>query len=72
LLFGRRRNPDGVFLYRYGAPGKYVGDTWHLNIDDAKHQAAYEYGESITTWSDIPAEVQDVVAYGTNQMGATR
>jgi hypothetical protein len=64
--------PEGVFLYRYGVQGKFAGDTWHLNIDDAKSQATYEYGASITTWSEVPAEVQDVIAFGVNQLGPTR
>ena len=63
--------PEGVFLYRYGVQGKFAGDTWHLNIDDAKSQAMYEYGASITTWSEVPVEVQDVIAFGVNHLGPT-
>jgi hypothetical protein len=56
--------PDGVFLYRYGAKGECVGDTWHMNIDDAKHQAAYEYEGLIQDWQDVPSQVEDVAAFG--------
>jgi hypothetical protein len=43
-------SPDGMFLYRYDAKGQCVGDTWHMNMDDAKHQAAYEYEGALGTW----------------------
>ena len=33
--------PDGILLYRYGAGGVFVGDTWHMHVDNAKHQASY-------------------------------
>ena len=57
-------NPDGVFLYRYSRGGDCVGDTWHMNVDDAKHQASYEYGESIKGWTSTSPEVEDAVAFG--------
>jgi hypothetical protein len=56
--------PDGIFLYRYGAEGAFAGDTWHMNVEDAQHQASYEYGDQVQEWIDIPAEVEDVVAFG--------
>jgi len=65
-------NQDGIFLYRYGLGGNFVGDTWHMNVDDAKHQASYEYGESVNDWADVPPEVEDVVAFGLNQLGSSR
>jgi hypothetical protein len=61
-------DPDGVFLYRYGARGEFVGDTWHMNLDDAKHQASYEYGDSVKGWADVPAEIEDVVLFGLNHV----
>lgn len=57
-------NPDGVFLYRYDNNGECVGDTWHMNVDDAKHQAEYEYESLLQEWQDVPAEVEDVSAFG--------
>ena len=56
--------PDGVFLYRYGIGGVFAGDTWHQSIDDAKHQASNEYGDSVRDWKDVPQEISDVVAFG--------
>ena len=55
---------DGVFLYRYDADGKCVGDTWHINIDDAKHQADYEYEGLMQEWQNVPLNVKDIVAFG--------
>ena len=56
--------PDGVFLYRFSAGGDCVGDTWHMSVDDAKHQAAYEYEGPELNWRDIPQTVEDVAEYG--------
>jgi hypothetical protein len=53
---------SGIFLYRFGAHGGIVGDTWHANVDDAKHQASYEYGHSLNDWANVPAEVEDITA----------
>jgi hypothetical protein len=65
-------NTDGIFLYRYGTQGECVGDTWHMNVDDAKHQASYEYGNSVKEWSSVPAEVEDVVAFGLSHLASVR
>jgi hypothetical protein len=53
---------DGIFLYRYGADGGIVGDTWHANVDDAKHQASYEFGISSKEWAEVPGELEDITA----------
>lgn len=45
-----------------------VGDTWHMNVDDAKHQATCEYGDSVHEWTSIPSDVRDVVVFGIKQM----
>ncbi len=65
-------NADGVFLFRYGVDGGFVGDTWHMNIDDAKHQASYEYGESVEEWADVPPDVEDVVAFGLSRLASAQ
>jgi hypothetical protein len=59
-----KEEPDGVLLYRYNSRGECVGDTWHLNIDDAKYQATYEYDDLAPDWQDVPQEIKDPVAYG--------
>lgn len=63
--------PDGVFLFRYASNGEFAGDTWHGNLADAKHQASYEYGASLSNWIDVPADVTDVVGFALNSLGGT-
>lgn len=65
-------NSDGIFLFRYGAGGNFVGDTWHLNVYDAKHQATYEYGDGVEEWTDVPAGVEDVIAFGLSRLVAAQ
>jgi len=55
---------EGVFLNRFDAQGECVGDTWHMNIDDAKDQALGEFKDLIQDWEDIPSDVEDVAVYG--------
>jgi len=57
---------DGVFLIRYAMNGQFAGDTWHSTIDEAKDQAAYEFGEAVSAWKDVPKDVNDVVAFVTS------
>jgi hypothetical protein len=54
--------PDGIFLWRYTASGDVAGDTWHRSIDEAKEQAAYEFGRDLA-WSPIPETESDPVAF---------
>jgi hypothetical protein len=64
LLLVIDNKPDGVFLYRFDAKGECVGDTWHMSIEDAKHQATYEYEGLVTNWQDVPDAIEDVAEYG--------
>ncbi|MBK9715093.1 MAG: hypothetical protein IPO81_27970 [Kouleothrix sp.] len=52
-----------VTLNRFTANGVPVGDTWHQTVDDAKHQAEYEYGDALGTWLEVPIEVSDATDY---------
>src|ERR1700675_1891325 len=54
---------EDFFLYRFGKNGECVGDTWHMNEEDAKEQAGYEYGKGAETWIGIPESIDDVVKY---------
>ena len=56
-------DPDGFFLYRYTEDGRAVGDTWHQSVDEAKEQAAFEYGHLLTGWRNVPPDVVDPVAF---------
>jgi len=61
---------EGVFLFRYGSQGQCVGDTWHMSVQDAMDQAAFEYPDTALDWQDIPAEVADAVHFGIQRIGS--
>jgi hypothetical protein len=54
---------EGTFLYRYAPNGECAGDTWHPDVEEAKHQAVFEYGDALGCWREIPDEVWDEVEY---------
>jgi hypothetical protein len=54
--------PDGIFLWRNTAGGDFAGDTWHPSVDEAREQAAYEFGPDLT-WSPIPETESDPIAF---------
>ena len=49
----------GAMLFRYSAFGEVGGDTWHLSVDDAREQAAEEYGDALGAWIDVPDDITD-------------
>ena len=55
---------DGVFLFRFTANGQVVGDTWHMTVEEAKQQAHFEFPEVLSGWISVPADVENVVAFG--------
>lgn len=57
-------DPSGVFLYGFGENGECITDTWHLTVDDAKHQADFEYEGTVLHWTEVPESVPDPVEYG--------
>ncbi|MGE3843378.1 MAG: hypothetical protein AB7I50_17545 [Vicinamibacterales bacterium] len=59
VLVIEEESAGSVFLYRMTQGGKSGGDTWHQSLADAKHQADYEYGDAVGTWSEIPGDVRD-------------
>jgi hypothetical protein len=63
-------DPDAggaMMLFRYTGEGEFAGDTWHECIEDAKHQAAFEYGDSVGEWIEIPAGVEEALGYALAQ-----
>lgn len=55
---------EGSFmLNRFTNKKEPVGDTWHQTIDDAKHQAEYEYGDALGEWKQVPTGIVDAVEY---------
>lgn len=59
---------EGYSLYRYTESGEFGGDTWHMTLEDAKHQAAYEFGDRLGSWSEVPEEVADPLSFALQQM----
>jgi hypothetical protein len=41
------------YLFRHDAEGVCIGDTWHLTLDEAKEQAAFEFDIGETEW-EVP------------------
>ncbi len=56
--------PDGIFLFRFTADRKIVGDTWHSTIDEAKNQASFEFKNLLSEWKLVPDDVEDAIAFG--------
>jgi hypothetical protein len=58
--------PDEAMLFRYTAGGADCGDTWHLTVDDAKEQAAWEYEGVLGVWTAAPptcSQLADALRY---------
>ncbi len=55
---------EGVLLFRFTSDGQVVGDTWHMTMEEAKQQAYFEFPEVLSPWKSVPADVEDVVAFG--------
>ncbi len=54
------QSTKGFYLYRYTKYGEFCGDTWHPDLEQAKNQAIFEYGESLEKWKEIPGDLEDV------------
>lgn len=57
------KETNGFFLYRYTKNGEVAGDTWHVNLEDAKQQAVFEYTDCLANWSIEPEPVSDIDIY---------
>ena len=53
----------GAMLFRYTAHGEVGGDTWHATLGEAHEQAAYEYGDALAPWIEVPEDVADAHAF---------
>jgi len=49
-------DPSGFFLIRYLRNGDFAGDTWHQTLEEAKHQAEFEFGTSDADWVTVPED----------------
>jgi len=45
---------DGFLLLRYDKDGAFAGDTWHLTVEEAKEQAAFEFELDKDGW--VPSQ----------------
>ncbi len=52
-----------VRLTRYTRDGEFGGETSHASVEEAKGQAAFEAGENLGRWRDIPRDAPDPVAF---------
>src|SRR5437879_2536127 len=41
---------EGFFLFRLADDGSDAGDTWHQSLEDAKHQAEFEFEDALGPW----------------------
>jgi hypothetical protein len=51
LAIARYPNEEGIYLFYIDDDGRVVTDTWHASLEDALHQAAFEY-EGLG-WTDV-------------------
>jgi hypothetical protein len=63
VLVIEQESEGSVFLYRMTRTGEPGGDTWHQSIEDAKHQAEYEYGGLLGEWRPVPDTIADARAF---------
>lgn len=54
---------DGIFLIRYSDDRGFAGDTWHQSLEDARNQAAEEYGHQLGDWTVLPANTENPVEF---------
>ena len=62
--------PDGFFLIGYDSDGMFSGDTWHPDLDEAKGQADFAYGEYLGEWKAIPEDTENAARYALAQRDA--
>ena len=41
------------YLLSCDSAGRQIWDTWHMTVEDAKHQADYEYGVREADWESV-------------------
>ena len=54
---------DGTFLYGFTKDMQCSGDTWHESDKEAKQQAAFDYGDFLGEWIEVPTDVDDPVRF---------
>ncbi len=46
---------DAFFLFYYAADGSMMADGWHVSLEHAKRQAAFEFGITESEWRPVKA-----------------
>jgi hypothetical protein len=64
--------PGSFMLLRYTMDGKFSGDTWHASLEDAFHQASYEFGLHGSEWKLLPDEADPIAYAGKFKRARTR
>src|SRR5580765_3248331 len=62
----------GVRLLRYTWTGASGGDSWHHTVQAARDQAAFEYGESLGSWVNVPADEPDALDFARRHLRDTQ
>lgn len=47
------KDDGGYFLLRLDEEGNAISDTWHADLADAKHQAAFEFSTRDSDWREV-------------------
>lgn len=63
ILVLEEEKSGSFMLWRYDIKGTFKGDTWHPNLEEAKGQAVFEYGNDSIKWVEIPNDVTDTLTY---------
>lgn len=69
VLVIHEESQGNVFLYRLTRRGEFGGDTWHQSVEDAKHQADFEYPKALSEWQEIPLNAPDPCEFAVAAVG---
>jgi hypothetical protein len=45
---------QGFFLLYFDEAGEYITDGWHVSLEEAKHQAKFEFEINENDWRPVP------------------
>jgi hypothetical protein len=62
-MFLIEENADGIFLYTI-RPNKFIADSWHQSIEDAKAQAVFDADSIVGPWRTVLTEFGDKMKPG--------
>ncbi len=63
ILILEEEKSGSFMVWHYDITGGFIGDTLHPNLEEAKQQAVFEYGEDAIKWVEIPDHVRDLLTY---------